>query len=174
MIRRPYATPNLPFGWHQGVGAVTTVEVRQQIAYFADDWNHTVHRALDGQSAAEQIATFEQHCWDLAVDADHLYVSDEKAGTIWRILLSDTDSQEPFVEDALAPRGMLLDGGSLYWAEAGVLNGMGVEPTTGSIRRHRNGVTTILATDVDRPMYLVDDSEAIYYTDGLRVMKVAK
>jgi streptogramin lyase len=95
--------------------------------------NGTIGRAnLDGTGVNQAFVTGAGDAFNLAVDANHVYWTDEAGDAIGRADIDGTSVDPDFITGASGPTGIAVDANHIYWTSDGSvgranLNGTGVD-----------------------------------------------
>lgn len=148
--------------------------------YFSDYYGSSVRTCpLAGCGGGATIVGTVGTPYGLAVDATDIYVASYTSGTIEKIPKGGGGST--FASGQLKPIRVLVDGAWVYWTSQGTLDNQ-LHSKDGSVSRcPRSGCNTpeVLATGMDAPTAMAQDSTAIYWTSGdsqfgSQIWKIAK
>jgi sugar lactone lactonase YvrE len=130
--------------------------------YWTDQGDGQIWRANPDGSNPQAIVSNQNSPWGVAVDASHIYwTNNEGDGTIWRANLDGSDPQE-IVTGQSIPFGVAVDPDHLYWAalNEGTINRANLDGT--------NPQTLVTTTAGNFPSGVTVDASHLYWaTSGL-------
>jgi sugar lactone lactonase YvrE len=119
--------------------------------------NGTIGRAeLDGTGADQAFITGPTTPFGVAVDAKHIYWTDDTENAIGRANIDGTGIEEGFIP-ATVPRGVAVDSNHIYWT-----NNTG---TIGRANLDGTGVDQSFITGATQPYGLAIDSKHLYWAN---------
>lgn len=106
--------------------------------------------------------------WDIAVDASHVYWTEQGSGKVMMASKVDGSGAKELASGQNKPQGIAVDGAAVYWANTG----------GGTISKVPigGGTITVLASGQSSPINVAVDAKSVYWTakGDDTVMKVAK
>lgn len=153
---------------------VTSVSVDEAAAYFTvQSGTSSVRRTpLDGGGdAGEVLVDSLKSAWGLAIDATHVYFTEQNGGTLKKIPKGG-GPVTVLATNLDGPRSVIVDGEFAYVAEFALTGHVYRIPITGL----DGGAPTLMASNQGHPIGLTQDKDFLYWannTDG-RIMKVRK
>jgi hypothetical protein len=103
----------------------------------------------------------------IAVDAFHVYWTNQETGRIWRVVTTGLEEPELLAEGQGKPYGMAADSTHVYWTDS---------VTDGKIQRLAKDAPgfEVVATGTNKPTAIAVDSTHVYWVDNTSVRKVEK